>query len=74
MMIDDLKVRIDKQINYLKGWQWELPLQDTGNLVRETNYLNWLVMELYRAQRLYGEDQEVQPRIHPRRDRYYDTD
>lgn len=73
-MIDDLKVRIDKQINYLKGWQWETPLQDAGNLVKETNYLNWLVMELYRAQRLYGEDKPLQPGLHSGRNRHYDTD
>lgn len=59
-MRSDLKNRIDNQINYLKGWQWEMPLQDTGNLVKEVNYLNWLVTELYREERLYGSDKELQ--------------
>lgn len=59
-MRSDLKARIDKQISYLKGWQWEMPLQDTGNLVKEVNYLNWLVTELYREERLYGPDKELQ--------------
>lgn len=59
-MFSELKTRIDKQISYLRGWQWEMPLQDTGNLVKEVNYLNWLVTELYRAERLYGSDTELQ--------------
>jgi hypothetical protein len=66
MAVDDLKARIDRQIGYLKGWQWETPLQDTGNLVKEINYLNWLAVELYRAQRLYKEDKETQQRLYRR--------